>query len=57
MTIKEGEQDQPSMSMDSKETLDFMNGNIAQSIPPHLRQKIAAATVASIRRLDRVGLR
>ena len=52
---KEGEQDQPSVSMDSKETLDFMKGNIAQSIPPHLRQKFAAETVASIRRLEWVS--
>ena len=43
------------MSMDSKETLDFMKGNIAQSIPPHLRQKFAAETVASIRRLEWVS--
>ena len=46
------EQIQDSVNMDSKETLDFMNENIAQSIPPHLRQKFAAATVASIRRLE-----
>ena len=52
---KEGEQDQPSVSMDSKETLDFMKGNIAQSIPPHLRQKFAAETVTSIRRLEWVS--
>ena len=49
------EQIQDSVNLDSKETLDFMNENIAQSIPPHLRQKFAAATVASIRRLEWVS--
>ncbi len=52
----DGEQDQPTQNienLDSKEPQDFMNENIAQSIPPHLRQQFAAATVASIRRLER----
>ena len=35
----------------------IMKGNIAQSIPPHLRQKFAAETVASIRRLVLDGIR
>jgi hypothetical protein len=52
---QDGEQDQPPQNienLDSKEPQDFMNENIAQSIPPHLRHQFAAATVASIRRLE-----
>jgi hypothetical protein len=46
---------QDGVILDSKESMDVMNANIAQSVPPHLRQKFAAATVASIRRLEWVS--